>query len=309
MSEKNRLPVLTERGNPKSRDIDLMDSLSIVRIFNEEDRLPALAVEKELPRIAKAVDLIASAFLKGGRLAYFGAGTSGRLGVLDASECVPTFGVSPKMVQGFIAGGERALRKSVEGAEDDRFLAKRDLEKFCPTSEDVIVGLSANGGAAYVLEVLRLAREKGCTTIAVACQGQAKSKDLADIFICPEVGAEVITGSSRLKAGTAQKMVCNMLTSGAMIKIGKVYQNYMIDVRVMNKKLMERAVRFICEITGADEETARTALLKTNSSPAKYNVKTACVMILEKCSKRQAEKLLSQAGGSLRRFIFSKAAR
>ena len=224
--------IITEYRNENTKNIDLLSTIDIVRKINEEDKLVALAVEDETPNIAQAVDIIAKQFLKGGKLYYFGAGTSGRLGVLDASECPPTFGVSSDMVQGIIAGGDRAIKHAVEGAEDNFELGKKDAEIL--TDKDVCVAISASGNPKYLLGVLEKAEENGCKTIALTCNSKAAILEEAGHGICVEVGPEVIAGSSRMKAGTAQKMVLNMLTTGAMIKIGKTYENYMIDLMPTN---------------------------------------------------------------------------
>ena len=311
---------LTEKRNPDTVNIDLMDSYQIAQAINNEDKKVAPAVETQLRPIGEAIEAIARAFLKGGRLAYFGAGTSGRLGVLDASECWPTFGVEHGMVCGYIAGGDKALRFSVENAEDSAELAEQDLTAFNPSPDDIVVGISAGGGPRYVLTVLEQARKKGCTTIGISSNPDAllqKFSDIfinptigissnpdallqkfSDIFINPVVGEEVITGSSRMKSGTAQKMILNMLSTGAMIRIGKVYQNYMIDLRLVNAKLIDRGRRFVSEIAGVSYDEA-AELLNT----AGNNVKTACVMGSKKCGKTAAEKLLKANNGILRKII------
>ena len=289
---------LTEKSNPTTQNIDLMDSYEIAKTINNEDKKVALAVEKTLPQIGQAIELIAQAFLKGGRLAYFGAGTSGRLGVLDASECWPTFGVEHGMVCGFIAGGDKALRYSVENAEDNEDLGLCDVDSFAPTPNDTIVGISAGGNAAYVLAVLKKARQLGCKTIGISSNPEAKLKAFSDIFINPVVGEEPITGSSRMKSGTAQKMILNMLSTGAMIRIGKTYENYMIDVQMTNEKLVKRGRRIVSEIADITENEAEKYISLSGN-----NVKTACVMAIKKINKEQAEALLRQAGGILRRVI------
>ena len=288
---------ITEEHNQNTVDIDIKNGYEIAKLINQEDKKVALAVEKELKIIGKAIDEIASRLQKGGRVAYFGAGTSGRIGILDASEMPPTFGVKQSMFQAFIAGGKKAVLKAVENSEDSAEFALKDLTKFKPTVNDVVIAISASGNPQYVVEVLKVARQKGSLAIAISSNPEAKMKQFADIFINPVVGAEAITGSSRMKAGTAQKMVLNMLSTGAMIKIGKTYKNYMIDLQVSNAKLHERALRFIKEITGADEKTAKKFLLQSKS------VKTACVMMLKNCSQKEAEKLLKSQNGILRKII------
>lgn len=289
---------LTEQRNPATKDIDLMSSLDIAKTINNEDKKVALAIEKNLPEIAQAIEAIAQSFQKGGRLAYFGAGTSGRIGVLDASECWPTFGVEHGMVNGFIAGGDKALRFSVEDSEDNASLGLQDLQSFNPTPKDIVVGISANGGPKYLLSVLKEAQKIGCTTIGITSNPKAKLKKFTDIFINPIVGEEVITGSSRMKSGTAQKMILNMLSTGAMIRIGKTYENYMIDLRMVNEKLIDRGCRFVSEIADISYDQAQEYIKKSN-----YNVKTACVMAIKNCSKSAAETLLKKHHGILRKTI------
>lgn len=289
---------LTEKRNPDTINIDLMDSYQIARTINNEDKKVALAVETQLKPISKAIETIARAFLQGGRLAYFGAGTSGRLGVLDASECWPTFGVEHGMVCGYIAGGDRALRFSIENAEDSADLARQDLQNFNPTPKDIIVGISAGGGPRYVLTILEEAQKRGCQTIGISSNPEARLQQFADIFINPVVGEETITGSSRMKSGTAQKMILNMLSTGAMIRIGKVYQNYMIDLRLVNEKLIDRGRRFVSEIADIPYNKAAEFL-----TAADNNVKTACVMAAQNLSRSEAEQQLQAAGGILRKII------
>ncbi len=288
---------LTEKRNPATKNIDLMSSIEIARAINNEDKKVAIAIEKVLPQIGQAIEIISQAFLKGGRLAYFGAGTSGRLGVLDASECWPTFGVEHGMVCGYIAGGDRALRFSIENSEDKSEFGLEDINSFNPTPNDIIVGISAGGGPRYVLTVLEEAQKRGCKTIGISSNPEAKLKKFSDIFINPIVGEEAITGSSRMKSGTAQKMILNMLSTGAMIRIGKTYQNYMIDVRMVNEKLIDRGCRFVSEIANVSYEDAQKCI------KACGKVKTACVMAAKKCTPQQAEDLLIQAKGILRKIL------
>ncbi|MCM1322795.1 MAG: N-acetylmuramic acid 6-phosphate etherase [Acetobacter sp.] len=290
--------ILTEQSNPQSIAIDLMETSEILHTINEEDKKVANAVETALPEITKAVDILTSAFLNSGRIAYFGAGTSGRMGILDASECFPTFSTPHEMIQGFIAGGDNALRYSIEGAEDSIEEALKDLAQFAPLPKDVVIGISASGNPKYVLTILEEARQKGAKTIGITSNPEAKLKSLCDVCIITPVGAEVITGSSRMKSGTAQKMVLNMLSTAAMIKIGKTYGNYMIDVQLTNDKLIERGnhiIAAICEIPLAKAEEYRIK--------ADNNVKTACVMYKKQCTKEEAEKLLAQQNGILRKVI------
>ncbi|MFV0625720.1 MAG: N-acetylmuramic acid 6-phosphate etherase [Alphaproteobacteria bacterium] len=289
---------LTERRNPNTINIDLMDSYEIAKTLNDEDKKIALAIETQLKQIGESIELIAQAFLKGGRLAYFGAGTSGRLGVLDASECWPTFGVEHGMVVGYIAGGDRALRFSIENSEDSEELGLQDIENFKPTKNDVVVGISANGGPKYVLKVLEEAQKAGTKTIGISSNPEAKLQEFSDIFINPVVGEEPITGSSRMKSGTSQKLILNMLSTGAMVRIGKTYENYMIDVRMMNEKLVDRGCRIVSEIAQISYDDAKKYL---NQSENK--VKTAIVMAKKSLPKEEAEKLLIQNGSILRKII------
>ena len=290
--------ILTEKRNPNTTNIDIMDANQIAKVLNDEDKKVALAVEKCVPEIAKAIELIAQSFLKGGRLAYFGAGTSGRLGVLDASECWPTFGVEHGMVNGFIAGGDEALRYSIENSEDSAELGLQDLDKFNPNKNDVVVGISASGAPKYVLAVLEEAQKRGCKTVGISSNPEAVLQKFSDIFINPVVGEEPVTGSSRMKSGTSQKMILNMLSTGAMIRIGKTYENYMIDVRMVNEKLIDRGTRIVAEIAKVSYDEATKFLVESNN-----NVKTACVMAVKNCSKTEAEKMLQASGGILRKVI------
>lgn len=291
-------PALTENGNPATANIDLADSCEIARLINEEDKKVPAAVSRILPEIGQAIEMIAQAFLAGGRLAYFGAGTSGRIGVLDASECPPTFGVAPELVSGFIAGGERALRFAVENSEDNAAFGLADLQRFNPQPQDVVVAVSASGNPAYVVSVLQEARKRGCKTVGISSNPEAALKKYADIFLNPLVGPEVITGSSRMKSGTAQKLILNMLTTGAMIRCGKTYKNYMIDVRVTNRKLHDRACRIIGEITGISPAEAQKYLENSGN-----NVKLACIMAAKNAGVEEAQKLLDRENGVLRRIL------
>ena len=286
--------IITEKTNPNTLNIDVASSLEIARMINEEDKKVAEKISENLTTIAKAIDIISENFLKGGRLLYFGAGTSGRLGVLDASECPPTFNSPNEMVQGIIAGGDRALRFAIEGAEDSCELARKDFEKLNITEKDTVVSISASGNANYVIEVLKLAQEKNAKTIALTCNPMAKIAKIADVVICIETGAEVITGSTRMKAGTAQKMVLNMLTTGAMIKIGKVYKNFMIDVKPTNIKLKDRAQRIVSEIAHCSQDEAKT-VLESNE----YKVKEAILQIKYSISYEKAKTLLDKFNGVL----------
>lgn len=292
---------ITEYRNENTKDIDILSTIDMVRKMNEEDKLVALAVEDATPEIAQAIDLIAKQFLKGGKLFYFGAGTSGRLGILDASECPPTFSTEPSMVQGIIAGGDGAIRTAVEGAEDNFEQGKEDAKVL--TANDVAVVISASGNPKYLLGVLAYAEEIGAKTIGVTCNSKGRIAEEAGLVICAEVGPEVIAGSSRLKAGTAQKMILNMLSTGSMIKIGKTYENFMIDLKANNEKLKDRAIRIVAQITGVQCSEALAALLKCD-----WEIKTAIVTIIMKLDAEEARLELRKHGGVLRKLIKTKLA-
>lgn len=288
----------TEHINRDTFNIDLVGTYDMLVMINNEDMKVAEAVKKCIPQIAKAVDIIVRNFLHGGRLFYVGAGTSGRLGVLDASECPPTFSVPPDMVQGIIAGGDRALREAIEGAEDSEEMALYDFDKYDICNTDTVVGISASGNAKYVCKFLQVAKIKKCKTIVITSNPDAKLKEYADCFICAETGAEAISGSTRMKAGTAQKMILNMLSTASMVKIGKTYHNLMIDVKPTNSKLKRRAVTIVSEICGCREMTARN-VLEANG----YNTKHAVLFILYGLSFEEADNLLKQNQGVLRRIF------
>lgn len=288
----------TEQRNPNTAQIDSVSTLEMVRLINEEDKKVALAVEQVLPEIAQAIDLIAAQFKRGGRLFYIGAGTSGRLGILDASECPPTYGVDFGMVVGLIAGGDGAIRKAVEGAEDSRELGMNDLKAHNFNVEDVLVGLAASGRTPYVIGGLTYAKTLGAHTIAIACTQHSQIGSLAEIAIEPLPGPEVVAGSTRMKAGTAQKLVLNMLSTGAMIKIGKVYGNLMVDVQASNEKLVERCKRIVCEATGVDRPRAEELLNLT-----RYDVKLAILIQKTGLAPEAAIQLLQQAEGYLQQAI------
>lgn len=290
----------TEQRNPCSLNIDCMTAIDIVQLINQEDLLVAKAVEKCLPHIAEAVEKIEYAFTNGGRLVYIGAGTSGRLGVLDASECPPTYGVPPEMVVGIIAGGERALRHPVEGAEDNHEQGKADLQAVDFCEKDVLVGIAASGRTPYVIGALEYANSLGAITVSIASNAGCAMSQIADIAIETVVGAEVLTGSSRMKSGTAQKLVLNMLTTASMIRIGKCYQNLMVDVQASNEKLKARAVKIVMEATDCTKEIAETVLLQAGN-----HAKLAILMILANVDKAQAEKMLSENQGKLRQALQS----
>lgn len=291
-------PVITEARNPRTTVIDMLSSLEIVTLINDEDAKVTPAVRQELPQIARAVDLIVERLRRGGRLLYFGAGTSGRLGVLDASEIPPTFGTPPDLVQGFIAGGDVALRRSVEVAEDDPQAGAQAVREAGLGETDVVVGITASGGAPWVLGAVIEARRRGAATVALTCDPDSPLARQAEVIIAPVVGPEVIAGSSRMKAGTAQKMVLNMLSTATMIRLGKIYGNLMVDVQPTNAKLRRRAVRILQEIAGADAETARRALEATG-----YKVKPALVMLLSGVDAEEARRRLAATGGLVRQAV------
>ncbi len=284
----------TEQRNPNSMNIDRLSTLEMVRVINSEDHLVAQAVEKELDHIAEAVDVIYHQLHNGGRLIYCGAGTSGRLGVLDASECPPTYGVDSGMVMGLIAGGRTALTDAIEGAEDRADFGVADLKSIRFGAQDVLIGVAASGRTPYAIGAMDYAHEVGAPVIAVVCCQNSEMSRHADITIAPTPGPEVITGSSRMKSGTAQKMVLNILSTASMVKLGKVYQNLMVDLKPTNEKLVQRAVRIVCTATGSDEAAARQALEKCG-----MHCKTAIVMILMGMSAEEARKALSKADGRI----------
>lgn len=287
----------TEARNPETTDLDLMTPLQMVTVMNQQDQGVAKAVEKVLPQIAASVEVITKALKENGRLFYIGAGTSGRLGVLDAAECVPTFGTDPETVQGLIAGGASAMTVAVEGAEDDLQLAKTDLSARHLTQQDVVVGIAASGRTPYVIGGLDYARTLGTPTIALACNADSVIGKHANIAIDVVTGPEVLSGSTRLKAGTAQKMVLNMLSTASMVGIGKTYGNLMVDVKPTNEKLVERAKNIIMTIAEVDRETATRAFEATNGS-----VKLAIVMLLNHDdSVAIAQQQLSDADDFVRR--------
>lgn len=286
--------LITEQRNPRTTEIDRLSALEIVQKMNEEDHRVAQAVNAALPQVAKAVEQIVAALQGGGRLIYLGAGSSGRLGVLDASECPPTFGVSPDVVIGIIAGGERALRHPIEGAEDDRQAAICDLQAVGFHEKDVLVGIAASGRTPYVVSALEYANTLGATTVALVSNPHSVMSQVADIAIETVVGAEVLTGSSRLKSGTAQKLVLNMLTTASMILLGKCYQNLMVDVQASNEKLKARAVRIVMQATDCSREQAEQALQDCGGQ-----AKRAILMILAAVDSEQAAILLARHRGKL----------
>ena len=290
--------LVSEGRNPETMDIDLLPSLEIVKRINQQDKLVPLAVEKVLPEIAQAVDKITQAFKSGGRLVYMGAGTSGRLGILDASECPPTFGVSDQMVIGLIAGGPDAILKAKEGAEDSPELGVADLKSIEFSDKDVVVGIAASGRTPYVIGALEYANDLGATTVALSCNPDSIIAEVAQIAISPVVGPEALTGSTRLKSGTAQKLVLNMLTTASMIRLGKSYQNLMVDVKATNKKLVARAARIVMQATECDKQQAVTVIEQTE-----YDVKLAILMILTGMDVDSARNQLQHQEGFLRRAV------
>ncbi len=288
----------TETRNEKTMHLDEMSTLEIVQTMNEEDHKVPEAISLVLTDIASLVDAIADSFNKGGRLIYMGAGTSGRLGVLDAAECVPTFGTEPEMVQGLIAGGMKAMTLAVEGAEDSKELGQEDLKALHLNKNDVVVGIAASGRTPYVIGGLTYANEVGAVTGSVACNKQAEISEFATHSIEVEVGPEILTGSTRLKSGTAQKLILNMLSTGAMIKIGKVYKNLMVDVKPTNEKLVERSKRIIMQATDCSYEEAAKYF-----EEAQENVKLAIVMILTGLNKEDAAAKLKESHGFVRQTL------
>ena len=288
----------TERRNPRTMDLDTMTELEIVSAINEEDARVPLAIAKKLPEIAQAAHWAVEAFEQGGRLFYMGAGTSGRLGVLDAAECPPTFGVDPGMVVGLIAGGEKAFLKAIEGAEDSRELGRSDLEAHGLTAKDFVVGIAASGRTPYVLGGLEYAKSVGCRTAAIACNTGSAVGKAADLAIEVEVGPEVLTGSTRMKSGTTQKMILNMISTASMVRIGKAYQNLMVDVMQTNEKLHVRAENIVIDATGVERQEARRAIDAAGGS-----VKCAITMLLAGCGAEEAARRLEQAHGHVRAAI------
>lgn len=281
-----------------------MSSLQIVRLMNREDKRVARAVRKELPAIARAADVIAAALRSGGRLFYIGAGSSGRLAILDAAEYRPTFGVPPELVQAVIAGGKRAITGAVEGAEDSAPNAAKDLRRRRLTRKDVVVGIAASGTTPYVLGALKYARSRGARTVAVTSNSKAPVAREADIAIAPVTGPEVLTGSTRLKSGTMQKMVLNMLSTAAMVRLGRVYENLMIDVAQTNRKLIERGQRILESASGADARSAKHALRQAGN-----NLRVALIMLKRKCSAGEARTRLRESKGNLRAALGETAGR
>jgi N-acetylmuramic acid 6-phosphate etherase len=301
-NELEHLP--TEQRNRRSMDIDARSISGILRIINQEDGRVAGAVRREIPHIARAVDLVVEALRQGGRLIYVGAGTSGRLGILDATECPPTYGTDPSAIQGMIAGGKRAVFRSIEGAEDRGQEGRRAIEKKRVTGNDVVCGIAASRRTPFVVAAIQRARELGAKTIYVTTNPRAGFHLDVDVAICPVVGPEVIMGSTRMKSGTAQKLVLNMITTTAMIQLGKVYENMMVDLQIKSRKLEERAKRVVMIVTGVNYERAEKALRAANS-----HVKAAIVMVKAKVSASEARRRLNRADGFVRAAIAEKRIR
>jgi len=293
-AEKRR----TEQRNQASKNLDHMSSREIVNLMSQEDQKVPLAVSRELPAIGHAVDGIVARMQAGGRLILVGAGTSGRLGVLDASECPPTFGVSPQLVRGVIAGGKKAITQPVEGAEDSQSNARRDLKELRITRNDSVVGLAASGTTPYVLAAIAYAKRHGALTIAVSANRKSPLAKAAHIAIAPDVGPEVLTGSTRLKAGTAQKMVLNMLSTATMVRLGHAYENLMIDLTKTNRKLRDRAKRILMEATGKNVSDVEHALRQSQ-----HNLRVALIMLKRRISAARALRELEAADGDLRRAL------
>ncbi len=290
--------LLTETININTKNIDNVSTIDMVKMFNSEDKKVPKEIEKNLDKIAEAIDVIYEKIKKGGRLIYIGAGSSGRLGILDASECPPTYGVSDELVQGLIAGGKDAMFKAKEGAEDSYDLAVEDLINKNLSSKDIVVGIAASGRTPYVIGGLKYANKVGAFTISLSCNQNSKISELSKIDISILVGPEVITGSTRLKSGTAQKLVLNMLSTGTMIKLGKVYGNLMVDIKATNEKLIERAKNIVCEATGITRNIAEDVLLKTN-----YDVKLAIFMIISGLEIEESRKKLEKHGGYIAKSL------
>ena len=288
----------TEQNNPESVSIDQMDPIQIAMLMNREDLKVVAAVERVLPDIARAIELVTERVQAGGRLIYIGAGTSGRLGVLDASECPPTFNTPPALVVGLIAGGHRALTNAIEGAEDNRQAGEEDLRGVEVDAKDVVCGIATSGRTPYVLGGLAYAQSLGAATLGVTCNEVSELSKVSDVLIAPVVGPEILSGSTRLKAGTATKMVLNMISTGTMIRIGKTYGNWMVDLRATNVKLKDRSIRIVSGITGLDRERAESLLARCDGE-----VKTAIVSQALGVEKIEAQRRLKVAGGRLRTAI------
>ena len=295
----NRLSSLvSEEQNPDTLDIDQLSTLEVVKTINQQDELVSLAIKKILPAIAESVDLIVAAFKNGGRLIYQGAGTSGRLGVLDAVECVPTFSVDEGQVVGVMAGGEPAMFKAKEGIEDQEIAGVKDLKTINLNNKDVLVGIAASGRTPYVIGGLKYGNQVGAKTVALSCNENAEIAKLAKVSLLPIVGPEVLAGSTRLKSGTAQKMVLNILSTASMIRVGKSYKNLMVDLRATNEKLVARGIRMIMQVTGVEQSKAEEVLALAGNQ-----VKLALVMILKETTSEHAKELLFDADGFLAKAL------
>jgi N-acetylmuramic acid 6-phosphate etherase len=295
-------PIKTEQRNPRSRGLDTKSTAEILRLLNREDARVAIAVRRELPRIKRAVDAIVKSIRSGGNLVYVGAGTSGRLAVLDAAECPPTFGTPPRMVQAIIAGGQRAMRHAAEGAEDSAARGARDLAGAGIKRGDVVVGIAASGATPYVLGAMRTAKRHGAITVGITSNPHSPLARQANIAIVPDAGPEAIAGSTRMKAGTTQKMVLNLLSTASMVRLGRVYGNWMIYVALTNQKLRRRGERILAEATGASSSAAKHALRQ-----ARHNLPVALIMLMTSVQAPDAERSLAKSGGNVPKAL--KAAR
>jgi N-acetylmuramic acid 6-phosphate etherase len=292
----------TERPNPASADLDTKSALEIVSIINREDHKVAKAVKEALPQVAKAVNVVEDAFRRGGRLIYVGTGTSGRLGALDASECPPTFNTPPQQIQYLIAGGDTALGHAVEANEDSREVGRADMARKKPNGKDVIIGLAASGRTPYTIAAVQYAKRKGAKTVAIVCNHDTPLAKVADIAIEVEVGPEVLIGSTRMKAGSAQKMICNMITTSALTRLGHVYGNLMVDLHLKNQKLVERGIRIVQMVTGLSTEESARAIERAGDS-----IPVALVMVNANVDKGEAKRRLKAASGNVRKAIAGRA--
>jgi N-acetylmuramic acid 6-phosphate etherase len=288
----------TEQQNPKTMNIDLMSTEEIITVINQEDTLVPNVLARQVPNISEVADQIVAAFKNGGRLVYVGAGTSGRLGIIDASECPPTYGTDPGLVVGVIAGGKEAMTDAIEGVEDDKQQGQTDMKGISLTDKDVVVGIAASGRTPYTIGALEYAKQLGAVTVSVVCSKDSEMEKISDYTIAAVVGPEVITGSTRMKAGTAQKLILNMLSTASMIKMGKVYGNLMVDVQMTNEKLHNRAVNIVKMATGASDEEARAAIQEQN-----YHTKAAILQIITGLKGPEAKNLLEKHDGYLREAI------
>lgn len=294
--------LITEQRNPRTTHIDEASTIDMLRMFNEEDKLVALAVELEIPQIARAVDLIADVLRSGGRLVYVGAGTSGRIGILDASEVSSAYGLEEGRILAFLAGGQEALTRSVSGAQDDKHMGVEELKGIGFSAQDALIGISSSGSTPYVTGALEYAKRLGSATIGLTCTHESECSQIADIIIAPVVGPEVITGSTRLKSATAHKMVLNMISTGVMIKLGKVYENLMIDIKPSNYKLLRRRTRVVSLALGIDHDQAEELLTRSNG-----NARAAILMGLAGLSLNQAQNLLTAHDSDLRACLADEA--